>query len=72
MGKNDTQKRIIARIFGNFGTAFFGTLLSANVADSLFDSTMSFMESLVVAAMAAIFTTGTIMFREIKEYGYKK
>lgn len=65
------RKRILARIFGNFGVSFFTPLVSANVAESIFDVGLNFQESILVAFISAVFTVGLMLSREVKEFGEK-
>lgn len=62
----------IARVIGNFGVAFFGPLLSSNVADSLYDINIDFSQTLIIAMLSAAFQTGFVLSQEVKELGYRK
>ena len=66
------RKRILARIFGTLGVSFFGPLLSGNVAESMFDVGLSFEETLIIAAIAAVFQTGYTLSLEVRSYGERK
>lgn len=65
------RKRALARIFGNFGIAFFSPLVGGNVADTIFNVDMTFTQMLVIAVISAIFTTGLAVSKEVAEYGKK-
>lgn len=65
------SKRAVARIFGNFGIAFFSPLVGGNVADTIFNVNMTFTQMLIIAVISAIFTTGLAVSKEVAEYGKK-
>ena len=67
-GKNK-RNRILARIAGNFGTAFFGPLLSGNAAEAIYEIGLSFEQILVISVLSATFTVGLMLSREVTEYG---
>lgn len=64
--------RILYRIAGNFGTAFFGPLLSGNAAEAIYDIGLSFEQILIIATLSATFTVGLMLSREMKELGNGK
>ena len=64
--------KAIARILGNFGIAFFSPLIGGNVADSVFNVDMTFIQVISVSLIAATFTTGLAISREAVEYGKNK
>jgi hypothetical protein len=66
------RKRVLARIFGNFGVSFFGPLASGNVAETLFDVGLQFHEIIIIAALAALFNTGYLVSLEVKQNGERK
>ena len=68
------SKRIkaIARILGNFGIAFFSPLIGGNVADTVFNIDITFIQVISVSLIAATFTTGLAISREAVEYGKNK
>lgn len=61
--------KAIARILGNFGIAFFSPLIGGNVADTIFNIDITFIQVISVSFIAAIFTTGLAISREAVEYG---
>lgn len=65
------SKRALARIFGNFGIAFFSPLVGGNIADTIFNVNMTFYQMMIIAVISATFTTGLAVSKEIAEYGKK-
>lgn len=66
------MKRELARILGNFGISFFSPLVSGNVAQTVFNIDMTFKQVLIIALIAATFTTGLSISKEAMEYGRKR
>lgn len=66
------RKRVLARIFGNFGVSFFGPLISSNVAETIFNVGLQFEETVIIAAIAAMFQTGYLLSVEMIRYGERK
>ena len=64
--------KTIARLAGNFGVSFFAPLVGANVAESIYDTGLSFTETLIISAIAAAFTVGLACSRELVAYGEKR
>lgn len=64
--------KALARIFGNFGVAFFSPLIGGNVADTVFNVDFTLNQILVVSLLAAVFTSGLAVSREAVEYGKSK
>ena len=65
-------KKSSARILGNFGVSFFGPLVAGNVANSLFDSGLTFDQTVIIAALASLFQTGLAISKEAQAYGERK
>jgi len=71
MGKFKT-KRMIARIAGNWGTSFFGPLVSTNIASSYYEMNIDFGQSVIIALIASTFVTALVFFREVEKWGHAK
>jgi len=67
-----SAKKSAARVLGNFGVSFFGPLLGGGVAESIYDVGLGFEQTLVIALVASIFTTGLAISKEAQHYGYTK
>jgi hypothetical protein len=73
MAINNYMKwRAPSRVFGNFGVSFFGPLVAGNVADTIYDAGLSFEQIIVISFVAAAFTTGLSVSRELVKYGEQK
>jgi hypothetical protein len=62
----------IARIFGNFGVSFFGPLVGTGVAETIYNTGLSFEQSIVIAVISSLFATGLSISKEVQHYGYEK
>ncbi len=63
------QKKLIVRLIGNWGASFFGPLVSANVAETIYSIGLTFENTLVIAGVSSIFVTGLVLSREAERYG---
>ncbi len=62
-------KKRIARLSGTWGVAFFGPLLSGNIAESIYNVGLSFEMLLTIAALSSSFQLGLVISQEAKAYG---
>jgi len=69
---NLQRKRVVFRIIGTFGISFFSPLVSGNAAETLYNLGLSFNDTLIIAFISAVFSSGLILSNEIKEYGEAK
>lgn len=65
---NIRVQKIIAKLLGNFGIAFFSPLVGGNVAETLFDLSLTFNQTLIIAFFSAIFVTGLAISKEAVEW----
>ena len=65
---NICLQKIIAKLLGNFGIAFFSPLVGGNVAETLFDLSLTFNQTLIIAFFSAIFVTGLAVSKEAVEW----
>lgn len=65
---NIRVQKLVAKIFGNFGIAFFSPLVGGNVAETLFDLSLTFNQTLIIAFFSAIFVTGLAISKEAVEW----
>jgi len=65
---NIRLQKIIAKLLGNFGIAFFSPLVGGNVAETLFDLSLTFNQTLIIAFFSAIFVTGLAISKEAVEW----
>jgi len=61
-------QKLIAKLLGNFGIAFFSPLVGGNVAETLFDLSLTFNQTLIIAFFSAIFVTGLAISKEAVEW----
>jgi len=61
-------QKIIAKLLGNFGIAFFSPLVGGNVAETLFELSLTFNQTLIIAFFSAIFVTGLAISKEAVEW----
>jgi len=59
---------VLARIIGNFGIAFFSPLVGGNVAETLFELSLTFQQTLIIAFFSAIFVSGLSISKEAVEW----
>jgi len=67
-----SNKRIAARIGGNWGISFFGPLTSTSVAESFYDIGLTFEQTLFISLLSSVFVTGLVISRELQRYGQKE
>lgn len=65
---NIRLQKIIAKLLGNFGIAFFSPLVGGNVAETLFELSLTFNQTLIIAFFSAIFVTGLAISKEAVEW----
>ena len=65
---NIRVQKIIAKLLGNFGIAFFSPLVGGNVAETLFELSLTFNQTLIIAFFSAIFVTGLAISKEAVEW----
>lgn len=65
---NIHTKKVLARIIGNFGIAFFSPLVGGNVAETLFDLSLTFQQTVIIAFFSAIFVSGLSISKEAVEW----
>lgn len=65
---NIRVQKIIAKLLGNFGIAFFSPLVGGNVAETLFELSLTFNQTLIIAFFSAIFVTGLAVSKEAVEW----
>lgn len=65
---NIHSKKVLARIIGNFGIAFFSPLVGGNVAETLFDLSLTFQQTVIIAFFSAIFVSGLSISKEAVEW----
>lgn len=63
---------IIKRILGNFGVSFFSPLVGGNVAETIYDFGATFEQYVIISAVAAVFTTGLAISKEVAENAERK
>jgi len=61
-------QKLIAKLLGNFGIAFFSPLVGGNVAETLFELSLTFNQTLIIAFFSAIFVTGLAISKEAVEW----
>jgi len=61
-------KKVLARIIGNFGIAFFSPLVGGNVAETLFELSLTFQQTVIIAFFSAIFVSGLSISKEAVEW----
>lgn len=66
------HKKLILRVLGNWGVAFFGPLISGNVAETVYDIGLTFEQTLIIAALSSVFVVGLVLSREAERYGRKR
>jgi hypothetical protein len=65
---NIHTKKVLARIIGNFGIAFFSPLVGGNVAETLFNLSLTFGQTVIIAFFSAIFVSGLSISKEAVEW----
>jgi hypothetical protein len=65
---NIHSKKVLARIIGNFGIAFFSPLVGGNVAETLFELSLTFQQTVIIAFFSAIFVSGLSISKEAVEW----
>jgi len=63
------HQKLIVRLIGNWGASFFGPLVSANVAETIYNIGLTFENTLVIAGVSSVFVTGLVLSREAERYG---
>jgi hypothetical protein len=66
------RRRAFQRVLGNLGVSFFGPLVSGNIAETMFHVGLNFAETIIIAAVAAMFQTGYTVSLEVKALGERK
>jgi len=66
------KRKLIYKLIGNSGTAFFGPLVSGNVAETLYDIGLSFEETVIIAGISSVFVTGLVLSREVERMSHGK
>ena len=62
-------KKLIAKILGNFGVAFFSPLISVNIGENMFDLAITLHQMLVISLISATAVTGMSISKEYAEWG---
>ena len=62
-------KKVVLRMIGNWGLSFFGPLASTNVAETYFELGLTFEQTLVIAFISSLISTGYVISGEAKKYG---
>jgi len=60
---------MMAKVFGNFGIAFFSPLVGGNIAETIFDMSITITQLLIISLISAIFVTGLAISKELAEWG---
>lgn len=69
---NLRNKRLLAKIFGNFGVAFFSPLISVNIGDNMFDLAITIHQMLIISLISATAVTGMSVSKEYAEWGKRE
>ncbi len=65
-------KNVLLRMIGNWGLSFFGPLASTNVAETYFDLGLTFDQTVIIAFISSLISTGYVISGEAKRYGEKR
>jgi len=66
------KRKLVYKLIGNWGTAFFGPLVSTNVAETIYDIGLTFEQTLIIAGISSVFVTGLVLSREIERMSHGK
>lgn len=61
-------QKLCAKVLGNFGIAFFSPLVGGNIAETLFNLSITFEQTITIATISALFVTGLAISKEAVEW----